>query len=236
MVVGAVGVEDPMMSGSTTVGPRRDAVHNSALLVNPSGDVVGRYDKIHLVPFGEYVPFQQLFSFAEALTKEVGTFEPGTSRQPLRRGMRDWEYSSVTSRCFRMKCGCSRQTERRYCEHFERRVVWRQRRVGAALTAGADAAWRTIAGSCELRTQERRRRLIPSGGWWLRSAQDPRTPRSALRLGGGNYFLHASRRLVRIPVCDNFVSRAGGYGVYARSENLMTANTMIEELDRNMLL
>jgi apolipoprotein N-acyltransferase len=81
MVVGAVGVEDPM-----TAGPKRDEVHNSALLVNPSGDVVGRYDKIHLVPFGEYVPFRQIFAFAEALTKEVGTFEPGTSRQPLRAG------------------------------------------------------------------------------------------------------------------------------------------------------
>jgi len=86
MVVGAVGIEDPMTSGSTTVGPRPDAVHNSAMLVNPKGDVVGRYDKIHLVPFGEYVPFRQLFSFAEALTKEVGTFESGTSRQPLRAG------------------------------------------------------------------------------------------------------------------------------------------------------
>jgi apolipoprotein N-acyltransferase len=81
MVVGSVGVEDPM-----TAGPGRDAVHNSAMLVNPSGDVVARYDKMHLVPFGEYVPFRQLFSFAEALTKEVGTFEPGTSRQPLRAG------------------------------------------------------------------------------------------------------------------------------------------------------
>ncbi len=81
MVVGSVGVEDPM-----SAGPKRDEVHNSALLVDPNGEVVGRYDKIHLVPFGEYVPFRQLFSFAEALTKEVGTFEPGTSRQLLRAG------------------------------------------------------------------------------------------------------------------------------------------------------
>ena len=33
-------------------------------------------------------------------------------------------------------------------------------------------------------------------------------------------------------MCDNFVSRAGGYRIYARCENLMPANTMIEELDR----
>lgn len=81
MVVGSVGVEDPM-----TAGPRRDEVHNSAMLVNPAGDVVGRYDKIHLVPFGEYVPFHQLLAFAGSLTKEVGTFVSGTSRQPLRAG------------------------------------------------------------------------------------------------------------------------------------------------------
>ncbi len=81
MVVGSTGIDDPMSPAA-----RRDAVFNSAALVNPSGEIVARYDKIHLVPFGEYVPFRQFFSFAEALTKEVGTFESGTSRQPLHAG------------------------------------------------------------------------------------------------------------------------------------------------------
>jgi apolipoprotein N-acyltransferase len=81
MVVGSTGVDDPMSPAA-----RRDAIFNSAALVNPSGDMVARYDKAHLVPFGEYVPFRQLFSFADALTKEVGTFTPGRSREPLRAG------------------------------------------------------------------------------------------------------------------------------------------------------
>ena len=59
---------------------------NSGALVNPSGGWVGRYDKIHLVPFGEYVPFRSVFAFAGGLTKEVGDFTRGTSRQPLDAG------------------------------------------------------------------------------------------------------------------------------------------------------
>jgi apolipoprotein N-acyltransferase len=35
------------------------------------------------VPFGEYLPFPQLFAFAGGLTKEVGEFTPGASRAPL---------------------------------------------------------------------------------------------------------------------------------------------------------
>ena len=61
-------------------------IYNSASLVSPSGDWVSRYDKIHLVPFGEYVPFKQIFSFAGGLTKEVGDFSRGTSRAPLDAG------------------------------------------------------------------------------------------------------------------------------------------------------
>jgi apolipoprotein N-acyltransferase len=92
MVVGSIGVgpqmdapmNDSMASMHSSSGS--EAVYNSAALVNPGGEMVARYDKVRLVAFGEYVPFRQLFSFAEALTKEIGTFDHGVSREPLRAG------------------------------------------------------------------------------------------------------------------------------------------------------
>jgi apolipoprotein N-acyltransferase len=51
--------------------------YNSALIVGADGVKVGRYDKVHLVPFGEYIPFQNLLTFAHKLTGRVSLFSRG---------------------------------------------------------------------------------------------------------------------------------------------------------------
>ena len=81
VVAGSIGITPAIHNE----GPGSQ-IFNSAALVSPAGEWVGRYDKMHLVPFGEYLPFPQLFAFAGGLTKEVGEFQRGVSRTPLDAG------------------------------------------------------------------------------------------------------------------------------------------------------
>jgi apolipoprotein N-acyltransferase len=50
---------------------------NSAYFLDRDGTLKGIYDKMHLVPFGEYIPYKHLFSFMETITKDVGEFHAG---------------------------------------------------------------------------------------------------------------------------------------------------------------
>jgi apolipoprotein N-acyltransferase len=61
----------------------RREIYNSASVIASDGAWNYEYDKIHLVPFGEYVPFADMLVFAKKLTREVGTFSRGSNRQPI---------------------------------------------------------------------------------------------------------------------------------------------------------
>lgn len=67
----------PPVDPSDRVPPGQQAAYNSAILVDPQGQRVFTYDKIHLVPFGEYEPFPLIHRVVAHLSDEVGGFRKG---------------------------------------------------------------------------------------------------------------------------------------------------------------
>ncbi len=77
--------EAPLIIGSLGVdfdssAPRGYYEYDSASLFDSAGIYRGRYDKVHLVPWGEYVPFKRFFAFAQKLTEGVGDMDRGHER------------------------------------------------------------------------------------------------------------------------------------------------------------
>ncbi|MCK5509598.1 MAG: apolipoprotein N-acyltransferase, partial [Desulfobacterales bacterium] len=58
--------------------------YNSAYLMSPNGRVCGKYDKAHLVPFGEYVPFKKWLPFIGKMVEAVGDFSVGQKGKTIK--------------------------------------------------------------------------------------------------------------------------------------------------------
>ncbi|HTG80310.1 MAG TPA: apolipoprotein N-acyltransferase [Geobacteraceae bacterium] len=82
------GLKNCAVIGSPAIEYDRGAIRylNSAFLLGPDGEVLGRSDKMHLVPFGEYVPLAKLLPFVTKMVAGIGDFSPAAAITPLDTG------------------------------------------------------------------------------------------------------------------------------------------------------
>jgi apolipoprotein N-acyltransferase len=78
--------------------PRGIRTYNSVLLVTPGGAIEGKYDKIHLVPFGEVIPFETVFPALERVDFGEADFTPGEERLVFELPDADTRFSTLI--CF----------------------------------------------------------------------------------------------------------------------------------------
>ncbi len=93
LVAMAHRADSPLLFGSPALryhADRRPYLLNSAYLLSPDGQMLGRYDKQHLVPFGEYIPLHSsVLFFLDKLVEGIGDFEAGPEATVLSFTKRD---------------------------------------------------------------------------------------------------------------------------------------------------
>lgn len=69
--------DTPLLTGALGFREGKKAIYNSAFLLLPGRGAAMEYSKMHLVPFGEYLPMPSLFSWLSGLTADIGSLTPG---------------------------------------------------------------------------------------------------------------------------------------------------------------
>jgi apolipoprotein N-acyltransferase len=78
LIVGSLGV---VPNPAAAAAERPYFLYDSAAFFTPNDHGVSRYDKVHLVPWGEYIPFKRFFFFANKLTAGAGDMDRGAERR-----------------------------------------------------------------------------------------------------------------------------------------------------------
>ncbi len=100
LIAWAERAQAPILLGSPALRfypDRRPYLLNSAYLLGRDGTVLGRYDKHHLVPFGEYIPLKSsLLFFLDKLVEGIGDFEAGPGPTTLSFSPKSWNTVRTT--------------------------------------------------------------------------------------------------------------------------------------------
>ena len=159
----------PILFGSDQVNRSGNVVrlYNAAFLVTPEGETAAVYRKIHLVPFGEYIPFKNLLYFVSPLVERLADFAPGTSMVMLPVG----SHQVNTAICYEVvypsliRAGGPRR-QRAVDDDHQRRVVRVLVRAVSALRDGVDARHRTgpVSRARRQHRHQRHRRSVWTSG------------------------------------------------------------------------
>lgn len=92
VMAGVRKAKTPFLIGSPSVIVKKEEVqyYNSAYLVNKDSSIIDKYDKVHLVPFGEYVPLKKYFPFVGKMVEQIGDF-----RQGKKGGILEWSKANL---------------------------------------------------------------------------------------------------------------------------------------------
>ena len=78
-----IGADFIIGSPNVDLGGKAPVYYNSAYVIGADGRVGGKYDKVHLVPFGEYVPMKRWLPFLGKMVAQVGDFQAGRQGSTL---------------------------------------------------------------------------------------------------------------------------------------------------------